>query len=123
MDQHRNPDLENKAVFTSRSMKLGIPTRVFVGICVLAGFAAFVNWMYLPKLVGIPLTILLLLIMFIPAYLAHKTDPDAYILWIRSLFASPRLTTLTSHKRTILVLAPGPGGELTAKPTSKGSTR
>lgn len=123
MAEHRNPDLENKAVFTSRPMKLGIPTRVFVGICVLSGFAAFVNWMYLPKLVGIPLTIVLLLIMFIPAYLAHKTDPDAYVLWIRSLFASPRLTTLFSHKRTILVLTPGPGGELIAQPTSKGSTR
>ncbi|MCF5395295.1 hypothetical protein GIV96_25595 [Pseudomonas syringae] len=123
MAEHRNPDLENKAVFTSRSMIAGIPSRVFVAIVVLSSFAIFVNWMYLPKFLGIPLSVMLVLIIFIPAYLAHKDDPDAYVLWIRSLFASSRLTTRVTHRRTILVLAPGPGGVLTAQPTSKGSTR
>lgn len=123
MGEHRNPELENKAVFTSRSFKFGLPTRVFVALLVIAGFAAFVSWVYLPKIIGIPLSIILVLVIYIPAYLAHKTDPDAYVLWIRSLFAHPRLTTLISHRRPILVLAPGPGGELIVQSTTKGSTR
>lgn len=123
MSEHRNPDLENKAVFTSRSMKFGIPTRVFVAIVVVVAFSSFVCWSYLPKLIGIPVSFVLALVIFIPAYLAHKVDPDAYILWIRSLWADSRLTTLRSYKRPILVLVPGPGGEYIAQPTSTGSTR
>lgn len=123
MGEHRNPELENKAVFTSRSFKFGIPTRVFVALGVLSAFGVFVSWTYLPKLIGIPVSIILVLVMYIPAYLAHKTDPDAYVLWIRSLFTNPRLTTLVSHRRPMLVLSAGPDGKLIAQPTSKGSTR
>lgn len=50
-------------------MIAGIPSRVFVAIVVLSGFAIFVNWMYLPKFLGIPLSVMLVLIIFIPAYL------------------------------------------------------
>ncbi|WAH62221.1 hypothetical protein LZ023_40805 (plasmid) [Pseudomonas silvicola] len=116
MSEHKNTNLENKAVFTHRDQKLGIPSKVFFGTLFLSIFATFVFVKYLPTLLGLLVSAAVTLIILIPAYLVHKDDPDAYIVWLRGLFAPARLTTVRSTRRRVLVLEPQEDGSFKPKP-------
>ena len=120
MAEDRNPNLKNKAVFTQRDMSMGIPTRVLVGTLFLTGFSAFVFCKYLGLWIGIPSSFLLSFLILIPVYLVHKEDPEAYIVWLRSLFAATRLSASKSVRRRVLILTPLAGGALEIQPMSKG---
>lgn len=119
MAEDKNPNLKNKAVFTQRDMSMGIPTRVLVGTMFLTLFSAFVFCKYLPLYAGIPLSLLLSFLILVPVYLVHKEDPDAYIVWLRSLFAASRLSAGRSVRRRVLVLIPQPGGALKTQPMNQ----
>ncbi|HGM4353942.1 TPA: hypothetical protein ACKPJR_006340 [Pseudomonas aeruginosa] len=111
MDEHRNPNLKNKAVFTHRDLSIGMPTRVFYATLFLVSFAAFVFIKYLGWAVGLPGAAILGILIFMPVYLIHKEDPEAYIVWLRSLVSASRLTVGRSVRRRMLVLVPLEGGE------------
>ena len=123
MAEHRNPNLKNKAVFTQRDMIMGIPSRVFVGTLFLTFFSAFVFCKYLPMWVGAPASLLLSFLILVPVYLIHKEDPEAYIVWLRSMFAAARLTVARCIRRRVLVLAPQEGGALKVQPLSQGNKK
>lgn len=120
MGEHRNPNLKNKAVFTQHHMIWGIPSRVFVGTLFLTFFSAFVFCKYLPLWIGIPASLVLAFVILLPVYLIHKEDPEAYIVWMRSLFAPFRLSAGRSVRRRVLILVPDSGGVLKVKPISQG---
>lgn len=123
MAEDRNPNLKNKAVFTQRDMSMGIPTRVLVGTLFLAGFSAFVICKYLGLWIGIPSSLLLFCLILIPVFLVHKEDPEAYIVWLRSLVAASRLSASKSVRRRVLILAPLAGGALEIQPMSEGTKK
>ncbi|HFT6910270.1 TPA: hypothetical protein ACGRPR_006458, partial [Pseudomonas aeruginosa] len=52
------------------------------------------------------------LLVLIPVYLVHKDDPEAYIVWLRSLFAAARLTVSRSTRRRVLLLSRRADGNL-----------
>jgi len=110
MGEHRNPNLKNKAVFTQRDMILGIPSRVAIATLFLVGFAAVVFCVYLPVYIGILCSFLIGLLVLIPVYLIHKEDPEAYVVWLRSMFAATRLTVSRSTRRRVLLLSRRPDG-------------
>lgn len=119
MAEDRNPNLKNKAVFTDRDLTMGIPTRVFIATLFLALFSAFVFCKYMGAAIGLPLSILLALLILIPVYLVHKEDQEAYIVWLRSLFAPHRLSAGRSVRRRVLILVPAPGGALKPQPMTE----
>lgn len=121
MIEDKNPNLENKAVFVKQDQTFGLPTRVFIGALFLAGFAAFVFFKYLGVWMGLFVSIAVGLVILVPSYLIHQEDPDAYIVWLRGLFAPTRRTTVTGTRRRVVVLAPHAGGTLKPKPLSEGN--
>lgn len=123
MDEHRNPNLKNKAVFTQRDLSIGMPTRVFYATLFLVSFAAFVFIKYLGWAVGLPGAALLAVLIFMPVYLIHKEDPEAYIVWLRSLVSASRLTVGRSIRRRVLVLVPQEGEFKTQSLNQQGSKK
>ncbi|HDZ58143.1 MAG TPA: hypothetical protein ENI17_02685 [Pseudomonas xinjiangensis] len=112
MVEHKNPNLKNKAVFVDRDMVMGIPARVFVATVLLTFFTAFVFCKYLPLLLGIAASLVLSLLILLPVYLVHRDDPEAYMVWLRSLFTAARLTASRSTRRRVLMLTHRAGGDL-----------
>lgn len=102
---HFNPNLKNKAVFTQRDMLFGIPTRVALAAFLLALFVGFVFIRYLPTTIGVLVSILFLFLILVPVYFVHKEDPEAYIVWLRGLFAPSRLSASKSVRRRMLLLS------------------
>ncbi|WP_263147676.1 hypothetical protein [Pseudomonas sp. RIT-PI-AD] len=123
MGEHRNPNLKNKAVFTQRDMILGIPARVFIGTLFLVAFAAVVFCVYLPIYLGLGSSLVMGLLVLIPVYLVHKEDPEAYIVWLRSLFAAARLTVSRSTRRRVLLLSRRADGSLQVTTITKRSSK
>jgi type IV secretory pathway TrbD component len=121
MVEDRNPNLKNKAVFTHQSLVAGIPTKVLISTLLLTAFSAMVFCKYLPLWLGLIISVALALLILVPVYLLHKEDPEAYIVWMRSLWAPSRLTAGRSVRRRMLVLVPQSGGTFKVQPTSKGS--
>lgn len=104
MAENTNPNLKNKVVFTQRRQVLGIPDRVFGASLLLVVFSAFVFVTYLGWVVGLPAGALLGAVIFVPEYLVHKDDPDAYLVWLGSLFAPVRLTASRISARPLVLL-------------------
>ncbi len=123
VDEHRNPNLKNKAVFTQRDTSLGVPTRVFVGTAFLILFAAVVFCSYLGWTVGLPATVVLALVIFLPVYLIHKDDPEAYVVWLRSMFTASRLSAVRNTRRRMLVLIPDGAGHFNIKTITQGNSK
>lgn len=121
MSEHRNLNLKNKAVFTQRDSILGIPSRVAIATLLLVGFAAVVFCVYLPVFIGILCSLLIGLLVLIPVYMIHKEDPDAYMVWLRSLFVATRLTVRRSTRRRVLLLSRRSDGTLQVTPLTKGN--
>lgn len=124
MAENTNPNLKNKVVFTQRRLVLGIPERIFGASLLLAIFAMFVFVTYLGWLIGLPAGLLLAAVIFVPEYLVHKEDPDAYLVWMRSLTAPSRLTaSRISRKRLVLLSWDGDRSVVTPLAEKKGPTR
>lgn len=123
MAEHRNPNLKNKAVFTQRDLILGIPSRVFIATMFLVAFGAVVFCIYLPTTLGIAASLVIGLLVLIPVYLVHKDDPEAYMVWIRSLFAAARLSVSRSVRRRVLLLSRRSDGNLQVTTITQSSQR
>jgi hypothetical protein len=105
MDQDRNPNLKNKAVFTKRKTVVGIPDRVFYATCLLVVFCAFVFVSNLGWVLGLLISLLFGAIVFVPVYLVHKDDPDGYLVWLGGIFAPTRLTASRVSARPLMLLS------------------
>ncbi|BES73864.1 hypothetical protein RE428_48820 (plasmid) [Marinobacter nanhaiticus D15-8W] len=122
MAEHKNPNLKNKVVFTHRREVLGIPEKIFFSLCALCVFAAFVFCAYLGWSVGAPLSVALVVLVFVPVYLVHKEDHDAYSVWMRSLITPSRLTASRIKPRRLVLLTWDGERSQTTSLSKKGTT-
>lgn len=72
----KNEALKNRKVFKDEKRIAGIPSRIFVGFCGMAGAMAFLN-IYLGIFFGV--------VMLTTLYVIHKDDPDAFAFVTASL--------------------------------------
>lgn len=109
MDNIKNPQLKNKAIFKYKKMPFGIPDKIFIIALVLTLFAVVVFVKLTGFIVGSFFSFFFAILVFNPLIVVHKNDQDAWYYWISSLKSMNfhkdlSLTTLQAKKVDVKVL-------------------
>lgn len=99
-----DPKLRNLSVFAEEGTIAGMPGKIFVALSLLWLTITIVLFVYFNGWVAAFIGLVFLIVLFVPAYLVHKDDPQGYQTWLRAIWTPGKLSSVAYKKRRICVL-------------------
>lgn len=102
--ENNKKSLKNSKVFANRSVG-SIPSTVFICLGALIIFSFLLALYYLGVVIAFIVSFIFAFIIFVPALIVHKNDPQGYITWLLVLFKANQLDTDSFQSKKLKIVS------------------